>query len=297
MNHSPHQIEILKRRLREQQMIRKRIEMQLQKNKKIQQRIQQEMKKQQQNPHHEVLSQNQQIELLNNPNFIASLPPPQPQVVPEIKNTLTIRLAPKPVIRPKITPPVKLKIPETPKIENTELVIVENSVDENKNKLEEECETEVKIYYKIPIHSQIPKNSPKIPNIQIYGAFNTGTNLLTVLFEKLFHIQVPRVGSAKKWKHTLEIQHFPNYFHILVLKNPFSWFQSMKKESYNLQIPNRNNLLHHPVPLHHQNQNFLFRHHRHYHHYQTHYHLHLFCSFYLNLYLFQMTYQIMTYLF
>jgi hypothetical protein len=143
------------------------------------------------------------------------------------------------MVPPVIPPVISIEIP----------VVMDQDVNQQVEEKKEEVEIKKEKYYSIPWNSQLPKNSPRLPNIQIYGAFNTGTNLLTVLFEKLFHIYIPRVGSAKRWKHTLEMNHFPNYFHILVLKNPFSWFQSMKKESYNLLIPNRGNLLHHPVMM------------------------------------------------
>lgn len=257
---SPHYVEVLKRKLQQQQIIRKRIEMQLQRQKKIQQQIQRQIQKQKQqeikkDPHTEILSTDQQIKLLNNPSFVESLPPaPNSQ-----RNTLTIQMGPKPILKPKITPSLPPQIPEM-KIEEKEESFVESflkkdliseeitKIENNIQSTSQEEDIQEK-YYSIPPNPQLPRNSPKIPLVQIYGSFNTGTNLLVVLFEKLFHIHIPRVGSAKKWKHTLDIQNFPNYFHILFVKNPFSWFQSMLKESYNLIIPNRNNLLHQPVMM------------------------------------------------
>lgn len=256
---NPQYIEVLKRRLHQQQMVRKRMEMQLQRQKKIQQRIQQqikeqEMKEDKKNIHHEVLSTEKQVSLLNNASFLESLPPP-PNTQ---RNTLTIHMGPKPIFKPHITPPIAPIPPQIHQIKKEEeesflkketiLDEIQNSTT-NKESTTSQVEEILDKYYSIPPNPQLPKNSPKIPLIQIYGSFNTGTNLLVVLLEKIFHIYIPRVGSAKKWKHTLEIHNFPNYFHILFVKNPFSWFQSMLKESYNLIIPNKANLLHQPLMM------------------------------------------------
>jgi hypothetical protein len=247
-------IEVLKRRLQQQQLVRKKIEMQLQRQKKIQQRIYQQIKQQQikekeeskKNVHTEVLSTEQQVNLLNDKSFVESLPsPPNPN---HQRNTLTIQMGPKPIFRPKITPPVAPQVPEKEK-EPLPLSFVESFLKDHEMVEENQIEENIikEKYYSIPPHPQLPKNISHLPLVQIYGPFNTGTNLLVVLFEKIFRIQIPREGSAKKWKHTLEIQNFPNYFHILFVKNPFSWFQSMKKQPYNLIIPNHTNLLHQSV--------------------------------------------------
>ncbi len=255
----PYHIELLKKKLMQQQMFRKRLELQLQNQKRIQQRIQQKIREEEnkikspktsEDPHIDVLTVQKQVELLNNESFLSSLL----NAKNPSRNTLTIQMGPKPILQPKITPPIKPSIPEKP-IEEIlppppprEDNFVESFLKEHSNEIKEEDElVKEEKFYSIPPSPQLPKNSPKIPFVQIYGSFNTGTNLLTVLFEKLFQIYIPRVGSAKKWKHTLEIQNFPNYFHILFVKNPFSWFQSMLKESYNLVIPNRQKLLHQAV--------------------------------------------------
>ncbi len=271
MSQTPNYIEVLKKRLQQQQLVRKKIEMQLIKQKKIQQKIIQQIRQQKQikppNPHTDILPTDKQVELLNNPSFISSLStPPLPQPPPQ-RNTLTIQMGPKPLIMPKITPAKPPLIPNEKEINEKETNEIDKvkeylsnvltpdevsnaPIQEDANRIENENKNEIKEeWYTIPREPRLPKNSPKIPQIQIYGSFNTGTNLLVVLFEKIFKIQIPRVGSAKKWKHTLEIQNFPNYFHILFVKNPFSWFQSMLKQSYNLIIPNRQNLLHQPVMM------------------------------------------------
>jgi hypothetical protein len=87
-----------------------------------------------------------------------------------------------------------------------------------------------------PLYPTIPSHNYHISNVQIYGPFNTGTNLLHSFLQKLFQIHLFNDGSSRKWKHTLMIENIPNYFHILILKNPFSWFQSMIKAEYNLKF-------------------------------------------------------------
>ncbi len=92
----------------------------------------------------------------------------------------------------------------------------------------------------IPIQnklSNIPKqlNQKKFKFIQIYGPFNTGTNLLVNLMQNIFHYKIPEAGSTHYWKHSTVLNNYANTFHICITKNPFSWFESLKKESYTLK--------------------------------------------------------------
>lgn len=73
------------------------------------------------------------------------------------------------------------------------------------------------------------------PRVQIYGPFNSGTNILVKLLNNIFDLQIPKEGSRRKWKHSLNINNFPNLFHICIIKNPFSWIQSVIKESYGIE--------------------------------------------------------------
>lgn len=90
-----------------------------------------------------------------------------------------------------------------------------------------------------------PKNVQT--GVQIYGPFNTGTNLLTKFLQAIFHIQILRDGSSHDWKHALDIPHRPNLFNIFIIKNPFSWFQSMFKEPYDVKLNRKKRLLFQPI--------------------------------------------------
>ncbi len=278
--------EVLKRNLRHNQIIRKRMELQLQRiNQKKRQQQQQIAQKNKQREaqlqsssplllSETPLTEEQQRNLLNNPSFVSSLPVQQSnpinlQVRPQ---TLTINTIPKslpihsrsvPIVyptppnpKPLITSasviPTKIENVENPEVEVVEGENVEKSdINEvvEETVVEEVVVEENPVYHIFPHNSAIPKTNNKKPTIQIFGAFNTGTNLMVNLFSHIFGIEIVREGSTRKWKHTLQIQNFPQCFHLLFIKNPFSWFQSMKKQPYNLNINNFNELLHHPVMM------------------------------------------------
>ncbi len=189
------------------------------------------------------ISEEEQIRLLNNNTFIESLP--KHQVHPssiQIQNEKKVKL---------------IKMEENlnqddiyldnlptcpyPKIEElSELEINEDKEDV----IEVHKEDFSSIPKKIDNPFQLKREGPKV---QVYGAFNTGTNLMVKLLNNIFQTQIPKEGSTRKWKHTLNVKNFPRLFHICMIKNPFSWFQSVIKESYLIEWDKKKRLLHQPV--------------------------------------------------
>jgi hypothetical protein len=182
---------------------KKRIQIQKEQQRRLQQKVNEQFFIQQTYiplQSNEPMNENLQRKLLNDERFIQSLPVTQQSIQQ------------KPIQQKIITRP-------TPKI-NKYLPIM--NIDPS--------------FQYFPLYPSIPKHQFHISNIQIYGPFNTGTNLLHHFLQKLFQIQLFNDGSSRKWKHTLSIENIHNYFHIVILKNPFSWFQSMIKAEYNLMF-------------------------------------------------------------
>jgi len=76
---------------------------------------------------------------------------------------------------------------------------------------------------------------------QILGLHNSGTNLLAEILNNLnldCNISTPSKGSTILWKHTLNIEEIiklqqnKNIKIIILLRNPFFWFQSFLKTYY-----------------------------------------------------------------
>lgn len=199
-------------------------------------------------PHqeHTPISESEQIRLLNNQNFIESLPKHQvdpSSLQPKIEKKIKIvRIEEKEEIIPKkqLEDDIYLdQIISYPKIE--EILLTKSS--EQKENEEEELKINI-IPKKIDNPFQLKREGPKV---QVFGAFNTGTNLMVKLLNNFFQTQIPKEGSTRKWKHTLDVKNFPRLFHICMIKNPFSWFQSVIKESYLIEWDKKKKLLHQSV--------------------------------------------------
>ena len=223
-------------------------------------------------PHHHPhtpISESEQIRLLNNPKYIESLPKHQmnpSSLEPKIEKKIKMVR-----IQPKEEEDIYLNNITYPKIEeilsnkdddhnlssygdnvlfsensnelppNTENL---NENEENLNQEEDDEKIKNRIPHKINNPFQLKREGPKI---QVFGAFNTGTNLMVKLLNNIFQTQIPKEGSTRKWKHTLNVKNFPRLFHICMIKNPFSWFQSVIKESYLIEWDKKKKLLHQPV--------------------------------------------------
>lgn len=210
------------------------------------------------NVSHSPISESEQIRLLNNPTYIESLPKHQvdpsslhPNIEKKIK---MVRIEEKEEMKPKIEIEEDIyldNIVSYPKVEQILISESESSIEnENENENENQMNmnpTEIKIETipkKIDNPFQLKREGPKV---QVFGAFNTGTNLMVKLLNNLFQTQIPKEGSTRKWKHTLNVKNFPRLFHICMVKNPFSWFQSVIKESYLIEWDRKKKLLHQSV--------------------------------------------------
>lgn len=207
-------------------------------------------------PHHHPhipISESEQIRLLNNPTFIESLPKHQvnpSSLEPNIEKKIKmVRIQPKEEEKEEdiylnhITyPKIEELISNHDDINNSTDYI--NHTEEVKEEKEEKEKEKNKIPIKIDNPFQLKREGPKV---QVFGAFNTGTNLMVKLLNNIFQTQIPKEGSTRKWKHTLNVKNFPRLFHICMIKNPFSWFQSVIKESYLIEWDKKKKLLHQPV--------------------------------------------------
>jgi hypothetical protein len=82
-----------------------------------------------------------------------------------------------------------------------------------------------------------------IPTVQIVGAFNTGTNLVTRVINAIFDVNIQKEGHTIFWKHTCLSNNFkidPNVWYIIVTKHPYWWFHSIRKAPYSLKTENPN---------------------------------------------------------
>ncbi len=226
--------------------------------------------------HHKPISEEEQIRLLNNENFIQSLPkhqvnPSSLQLHSEKKKIKIVRIEDnhhKPIEEdiyldkiisyPKIEEILhveknnnSLESIEPIIINTSDAVTTESSEVIEQTKVDSEKSSKEEMIKKIEIAPSIIEN-PFIlkregPKVQVYGAFNTGTNLMVKLLNNLLQTNIPKEGSTRKWKHTLIVKNFPRLFHICMIKNPFSWFQSVIKESYLIEWDKKKKLLHQPV--------------------------------------------------
>ena len=84
--------------------------------------------------------------------------------------------------------------------------------------------------------------------IQILGLFNSGTNLLFTILDKLFDVNVGSEGHTLFWKHTVVGKQFSkkhvnvsdNNYYLIVTKNPYFQFQSFKKSPYSIKLKHHN---------------------------------------------------------
>jgi len=205
MNYSPNELRALqqiRKRIHINEQNRRRIQKKLQIQKMTHQRLLQQFElqkkkiKERENTNIQMnspITEEEQRKLLNDPNYINSLP--KPQEIP-------------------ISTPITLQ-PNKPLLQ---------------------------------LHNSIPKQvnvNIRRPT-QIFGPFNCGTNLLAAFCKNMFRIDNKDSGF-KKWKHTLEVKNFPGVFHICIIKNPFSWFQSLYKESYLVEWNRKKSLLHQQI--------------------------------------------------
>lgn len=82
------------------------------------------------------------------------------------------------------------------------------------------------------LHSVSKKKDVGPTQVIIYSPFNCGSNLLEKLLSSLFSISF---HQDLVWKHTLQPSYHPNHLHILILKNPYVWFQSIIKSPYHIE--------------------------------------------------------------
>ncbi len=201
------------------------------------------------------ISEEEQIRLLNNDKFIESLPKHQVNTS-SIQNHLEKKKIKMVTIQDNNNNNTsnqediyldKIPICPYPKIEELSEYNINEEKEDNKEKVDDATKDfpeNINIPKKIENFFQLKREGPKV---QVFGAFNTGTNLMVKLLNNLFETQIPKEGSTRKWKHTLNVKNFPRLFHICMIKNPFSWFQSVIKESYLIEWDKKKRLLHQPV--------------------------------------------------
>lgn len=84
-------------------------------------------------------------------------------------------------------------------------------------------------------------------NVQIIGMFNSGTNLLAKIISCVFDAHIHNEGHTHFWKHTTiskpfsknVVSKFKNTIYVIIAKNPYFQFHSLKKSPYSIRVRGR----------------------------------------------------------
>lgn len=86
--------------------------------------------------------------------------------------------------------------------------------------------------------------------VQILGPFNSGTNLMKILLEVGFDVDMGRKGQLWVWKHTYQLgprklskmklkkSRGKGVLNIVMVRDPYFWFQSIQKAPYTIRWNN-----------------------------------------------------------